>query len=161
MITEQLLVIGNGMAGMACVDQILKRKPHFKITVLSEEPYYNYNRILLSSVLAGEKSLSDIYINTQEWYAQNNISLYLGAKAVDVDSKNKIVCTADDRSFPYDLLLLATGSNPFIPPMEGGNKKGVYTFRNLADTEKILDACKTVKHAVDDLPGQAIQFLLH
>ncbi len=145
---KHLLVIGNGMAGMACVDQILKRKKDFIITVLSEEPYYNYNRILLSSVLAGEKSLDEIYINSKEWYEQNGITLCLNAKAIDVNPEKKLVHTEDGRMFAYDLLLLATGSNPFIPPIEGGNKKGVFTFRNMADTENILAACETARHAV-------------
>src|SRR3990167_4708715 len=102
---KHLVVIGNGMAGMACVDQILNRKPNFKITVLSEEPYYNYNRILLSSVLAGEKTVDEIYINSREWYDQHGINLCRGVKAVDVDSKNKTVIAADGSSVPYDLLL--------------------------------------------------------
>ncbi|MBI3316442.1 MAG: NAD(P)/FAD-dependent oxidoreductase [Candidatus Omnitrophica bacterium] len=145
---KHLIVVGNGMAGIACVDQILKRKPNFRITVLSEESYYNYNRILLSSVLAGEKNLNEIYINSKEWYEQNEIMLCLEAKVIDVDPKNKVIHTADGRTFSYDLLLLATGSNPFIPPIEGVNKKGVFTFRNMADTENILAACKTSKHAL-------------
>ena len=146
--TKKLLVIGNGMAGMACLDEILKRKPHFEVTVLSDEPYYNYNRILLSSVLAGEKSVEEIYINSKEWYEKNNIRLCLGKKAVDVDSQKKFVLTEDGEKFSYDLLLLATGSNPFIPPTEGVNKKGVYTFRNMADTENILKDCATAKRAI-------------
>ncbi|MGH7198619.1 MAG: nitrite reductase large subunit NirB [Candidatus Omnitrophota bacterium] len=144
---KKLLVVGNGMAGMACVDEILKRKPDFEITVLSEEPYYNYNRILLSSVLAGEKSVDDIYINSKEWYEQNNITLCLGSKASEVDAKKKTVTTADGIVYEYDLLLLATGSNPFIPPMEGVNKEGVFTFRNMADTNNILEFCKKSKKA--------------
>ena len=83
MSSKRLIVVGNGMAGMDCVDEILKRKPDFKIIVYSEEPFYNYNRILLSSVLAGEKSVEDIYINTEEWYRKNNITLHLGRKVLD------------------------------------------------------------------------------
>ena len=145
---KHLVVVGNGMAGMACLDAILKRKPNFKVTVLSDEPYYNYNRILLSSVLAGEKSVEDIYINTKEWYDANGIMLCRGVKAVDVDPKAKIVFTESGSSVPYDFLLLATGSNPFIPPIEGIHKKGVVTFRNMADTEFILEACQSAKKAV-------------
>jgi nitrite reductase (NADH) large subunit len=135
------------MAGMACVNEILKRKPDFEITVLSEEPYYNYNRILLSSVLAGERSVDDIYINSREWYEKNGITLCLGTKAAEVDAKKKTVTTADGIVYEYDLLLLATGSNPFIPPMEGLNKEGVFTFRNMADTNGILEFCQTSKKA--------------
>ncbi len=145
--TRHLVVVGNGMAGMACVDEILKRKSDFRITVFSEEPYFNYNRILLSSVLAGEKSVEDIYINTQEWYQKNNITLHLAEKVVDVDSKNKQVHTEKGYSFDYDTLLLATGSNPFIPPIDGTRKKGVYVFRNITDTKNILEHCKSTKKA--------------
>ena len=135
---KHLVVVGNGMAGMACVDQILKRKPNFKITVLSEEPYYNYNRILLSSVLAGEKQIEEIYINSPEWYEQNHIALHLMSRVIEIDSKNKTAYTQDGTSYNYDHLLLATGSNPFVPPIEGIQKEGVFTFRNMEDTVKIL-----------------------
>jgi len=145
---EKLVVVGNGMAGIACVEAILKHNPDFNITILSEEPYYNYNRILLSSVLAGEKPLEEIYINTQEWYEKNNINLKLGAKAVDVRPDEKVVVTDDGAVVSYDKLLLATGSDPFIPPIEGVQKEGVYTFRNMADTNGILEYCKKAKKAV-------------
>jgi len=145
---KHLVVVGNGMAGMACLDHILQKRPHIHVTVISEEPHYNYNRILLSSVLAGEKSLDEIYINTKEWYDQNKINLLLSTKAVDVNSQEKNVTTADGRCIPYDLLLLATGSLPFIPPIQDVQKEGVYVFRNIADTEQILERCKTSKKAV-------------
>ncbi len=146
--TQRLVVVGNGMAGMACVDEILKRRPDFRITVFSEETFYNYNRILLSGVLAGEKGLEDICINTEEWYRKNNITLHLGEKIIEVDAGMKRVTSDRGFAFDYDLLLLATGSNPFIPPIEGVRKKGVYVFRNMADTRQILERCKTSKKAV-------------
>lgn len=139
---KHLVVIGNGMAGMACLDNILKRKPDFVVTVLSEEPYYNYNRILLSSVLSGEKDADDIYINSKDWYEENNICLKLNCKAVNINAETRYVVTQDGDLIYYDLLLIATGSDPFIPPLEGVNKKGVYTFRNLADTKGILEQCQ-------------------
>src|SRR5262245_35558923 len=145
---KRLVVVGNGMAGMACVDQILQHKPGYQITVLSEEPYPNYNRILLSSVLAGEKKIDEITINSPEWYIKNDIQLCLGMKAVDVDAKQKIVYAQDGSQIAYDILLLATGSNPFVPPIQGSDKKGVFTFRNMADTTAILEQCKTAKTAV-------------
>ena len=145
---KNLVVVGNGMAGMACVDQILSYGSDFNITVFSEEPFYNYNRILLSSVLAGEKTVEDIYINTEEWYKKNNITLHLGTKVLNVDAANRWIETDKGNSFGYDLLLLATGSNPFIPPIDGVKKQGVYTYRNLQDTYDILENCKTAKSAV-------------
>lgn len=146
---KHLVVIGNGMAGMACLDQILKRKPNFKVTVLSEEPYYNYNRILLSSVLSGEKEVEDIYINTKEWYEENEIDIRLGVKAIDINSKKRFVKTSEDEDISYDLLLIATGSNAFVPPIQGVNKKGVYVFRNIKDTSDIITRCK-------EHPGRAV-----
>lgn len=145
---KKLLVIGNGMAGMACLDEILKRRPGFEVKVLSEEPHLNYNRILLSSVLAGEKSVEEITIHTEEWYRRNGITLCLGAKAVEADARGKTVTTADGIAHAYDLLLLATGSHPSVPPIDGVKKKGVFTFRNMTDTTAILESCKTAKKAV-------------
>ena len=145
---KHLVVIGNGMAGMACVDEILKKKQNFRITVLSEEPYYNYNRILLSAVLSGEKTEQEIYINTKEWYEKNHIELRLGMKAIDIDPSAKTVMGQDGSIILYDLLILATGSNPFIPLIEGVDKEGVYTFRNLSDARNILEKCKGSKRAV-------------
>ncbi len=146
---KKLLVIGNGMAGMACVDAILQQGPHFDITVLSEEPYYNYNRILLSSVLQGEKLVDDIYINTKEWYDANGIDLHLGAKAVDINAPLHQVVTEKGDIFHYDKLLIATGSDPFIPPIEGVKKKGVFAFRNINDVNAMTSHC-------EEAPGRAV-----
>ena len=145
---KRLLVVGNGMAGMACLDEILRRDPSFEVNVFSEEPYCNYNRILLSSVLAGEKSVDEIYINTPEWYRSKGIVLHLGEKIAEIDARQKTVTTGRHATFEYDKLLLATGSNPFIPPIEGVNKKGVFVFRNLKDTAGILEYCKKANRAV-------------
>ena len=92
---EKLVVVGNGMAGIACVEAILRHKPDFDITVLSEEPYYNYNRILLSSVLAGDKTVEDIYLNTREWYEENKISLHKGNPVVKIERHKRLVIAAD------------------------------------------------------------------
>lgn len=136
------------MAGMACLDAILKFKPGFEVKVLSEEPYLNYNRILLSAVLAGEKSVEEITINTEEWYRSSGITLCLNTRAAEIDAQKKIVTTADGMPHPYDRLLLATGSVPFIPPIDGVKKEGVFTFRNMADTAAILESCESAKKAV-------------
>ena len=145
---EHLVVVGNGMAGMSCLDKILKRKPNFKVTVLSDEPYYNYNRIMLSSVLAGDKTVDDIYINTKEWYESNDVNLLLGTKAVEVDAKKKQLTTQDGLPISYDKLLLATGSDAFVPPMQGVKKEGVYVFRNVKDCDAIIKKAKASKKAV-------------
>jgi len=139
---EKLVVVGNGMAGVACVEQILRHAPKFQITIFGDETHVNYNRILLSSVLAGEKSADDIVLNGLEWYEKNNIDLRLGLRIVDVDPVAKIV-TGDDGSITaFDKLLLATGSMPLIPSIEDVRKDGVFVFRNLDDTRQLLERAR-------------------
>jgi nitrite reductase (NADH) large subunit len=145
---ERLIVIGNGMAGVACVEQILKYSPRFDISIFGEETELNYNRILLSSVLAGEKSADEIILNDAGWYEKNRIDLRLGVRIVDVDSRSRTV-TGDDGSITsFDKLILATGSSPLIPPIEGAGKPGVYAFRNLEDTRALLDRARSGARAV-------------
>ena len=145
---ERLVVVGNGMAGTACVEQVLKYAPRFAITMFGDETHVNYNRILLSSVLAGEKSSEEIVLNDLDWYQQNSIHLRLGVRITDVDPVAK-TATGDDGSVtPYDKLLLATGSSPLIPPIEGTKKPGVYVFRNLDDTRALLDRAHKGARAV-------------
>src|SRR5438876_3203398 len=122
---KKLVVVGNGMAGIGCVEQILKYEPQFEITIFGDETHVNYNRILLSSVLAGERSADEITLNPLEWYQRNGIRLRLGVRVVDVNSALKTV-TGDDGSVTrYDTLLLATGSSAFKPPIEGLDKQNV------------------------------------
>jgi nitrite reductase (NADH) large subunit len=136
---KQLIVVGNGMAGVGCVEQILKHAPKFRITIFGDETHTNYNRILLSSVLAGEKSLDEITLHPVEWYREHDIALRLGVRIVDVDPDAKTV-TGDDGSVTnFDTLLLATGSSPVIPPIDGAKKDGVFVFRNMADTRGMLE----------------------
>jgi nitrite reductase (NADH) large subunit len=145
---EKLVVVGNGMAGVGCVEQILKYAKKFEITLFGDETHLNYNRILLSSVLAGEKSADEIVLNSVEWYERNDIKLRLGVRIVDVDPVQKMVVGDDGSVTPFDKLLLATGSNPLIPPIEGTGKEGVYVFRNLDDTRALLDCSRTGAKAV-------------
>ena len=116
---KRLVVVGNGMAGMACLEQILKYAPQFEVTVFGDETHVNYNRVMLSSVLAGEKAADDIVINGREWYEQHHIDLRVGVRVVDVDSEARTVTGNDGSVTPYDVLLLATGSNAFMPPIDG------------------------------------------
>src|SRR5580765_901031 len=113
--TKRLVVVGNGMAGIACVEQILKHAPRFEITVFGDETHVNYNRILLSSVLAGERAADDITLNPLEWYRRNNIRLHVGSRVTRVDPALKIVATEDGAATSFDTLLIATGSSPFMP----------------------------------------------
>jgi nitrite reductase (NADH) large subunit len=135
---RRLVVVGNGMAGIACVERILKHAPCFDITIFGDETHPNYNRILLSSVLAGERTADEITLNTVEWYRRNDINLRLGVRIVDVDTGRKRVTGDDGSVTPYDTLLLATGSTAFMPPIEGLGLENVLTFRTLEDTRGLL-----------------------
>jgi nitrite reductase (NADH) large subunit len=135
---RRLIVVGNGMAGMACVEQILKYSPRFDITVFGDETHGNYNRVLLSSVLAGEKADDDIVINPIEWYQKHGIHLRAGVRIVDVDSDAKTVTGDEGGVTAYDVLLLATGSSAWFPKIEGLDKDGVFAFRTLDDTRELM-----------------------
>ncbi|HWB31442.1 MAG TPA: nitrite reductase large subunit NirB [Vicinamibacterales bacterium] len=135
---ERLVVVGNGMAGIGCVEQILKYEPPFSITVFGDETHVNYNRVLLSSVLAGEKHDDDIILNSREWYARHDIDLHVGVRIVDVDPIAKTVTGNDGTTMAYDKLLLATGSSAWMPPMAGVDLDGVFVFRTLDDTRELL-----------------------
>ena len=145
---RQLVVIGNGMAGIACVEQILRHKHDFEITIFGDETHVNYNRILLSSVLAGEKNLDEIVLNPIEWYAENNIHLRLGVRIAKIEREMKAVVGDDGSLTPYDSLLIATGSSPFIPKIEGTDKMRVCAFRNIEDTQSLLEWSAPGKKAV-------------
>jgi nitrite reductase (NADH) large subunit len=144
----RLVVVGNGMAGMACVEAILKHAPRFEITVFGDETHVNYNRVLLSSVLAGEKAAEDIVINPLEWYQRNDIRLHVGVRIVDLDPVAKTVTGNDGSVTPYDTLLLATGSSAWMPRIEGLDKDGVLAFRTLDDTRELIRRASPVTKAV-------------
>jgi nitrite reductase (NADH) large subunit len=135
---KRLVVVGNGMAGMACLEQIIKYEPKFDITVFGDETHVNYNRIMLSSVLAGERADDDIVLNPLEWYRANGITLRLGVRIVDVDPELKTVTGEDGSVTPYDTLLLATGSRAWMPPIDGLDKEGVLPFRTLDETRELM-----------------------
>jgi len=145
----RLVVIGNGMAGMRAVEELLERAPGvYDITVFGAEPNVNYNRIMLSPLLAGEKSFEDIVINGRDWYADNGIVLHMGAKIESIDREKREVVSACGIKAGYDRLLIATGSDPFILPIPGANLPGVVTFRDVLDVEKMLEASRTHSRAV-------------
>ena len=145
---KQLVVIGNGMAGVACVEQILKFRHDFRITIFGEETHVNYNRILLSSVLAGKKTADDIVLNDIDWYQANGIRARLGVRVENIDPSRCVVVDAEGAETSYDRLILATGSSAFIPPINGVDKKNVHVFRTLDDTRALLEksrpGCKAV-----------------
>ena len=122
----KLVVVGNGMAGMRTVEELLKIAPDlYDITVFGAEPHPNYNRILLSPVLAGEQTLDQIIINSRAWYAENGITLRTSCKVTGIDRRRRVVQAEDGSETPYDRLLIATGSHPFILPIPGKDLPGV------------------------------------
>jgi nitrite reductase (NADH) large subunit len=138
---ERLVVIGNGMAGCRAVEEILARNPGgYSIVIFGAEPRVNYNRIMLSPVLAGEKAFDDIVINSAEWYVENGIELISGDPVERIDRTTQTVIARSGRTEPYDRLLIATGSDPFIIPVPGHKLPGVVTFRDLDDVDKMLAA---------------------
>lgn len=145
---QQLVVIGNGMAGVACVEQILKLPHDYDITIFGDETHVNYNRIMLSMVLSGEKSAEEIVLNDVDWYQTNNIRARLGVRVSGIDCAGHNVIDEEGNFTPYDKLIIATGSSAFIPPIEGVHKKNVHVFRTLDDTRELLEksfpGCKAV-----------------
>ena len=144
----KLVVVGNGMAGIAAVEAILALQGGFEIAVYGAEPFVNYNRILLSDVLSGKKKPEETYLNSREWYEENGIALYVNQKITAIDPAAKTVLNDQGKRILFDKLLLATGSNPFIPPIKGIEKKGVFTYRNLDDTAGMIDYAKKAHKAV-------------
>ncbi len=146
---EKLVMIGNGMAGMKVVEELLKLSPDaYDITVFGAEPFGNYNRIMLSPVLAGEKTIDDIMINDLQWYRDNNITLHVNKTVVDIDRDGKKVTAEDGTCESYDRLLIATGSNPFMLPVPGGKLPGVIGFRDIHDVDTMLECAKNGGRAV-------------
>jgi nitrite reductase (NADH) large subunit len=146
---RRLVVIGNGMAGMRAVEELLELAPdRYDITVFGAEPHTNYNRILLSPLLAGDTNSADIFLNTPEWYTENRIALHSGDPVMTVDRRRRIVRSSKGVEVPYDRLLLATGSTPIVLPIPGKDLPGVVTFRDLADVDAMLESARRYKTAV-------------
>ncbi|MBG6074239.1 nitrite reductase large subunit NirB [Polaromonas sp. CG_9.11] len=150
---SRLVMIGNGMAGVRALEELLKIAPElYDITVFGAEPHPNYNRILLSPVLAGEQTLEEIVLNDWSWYTDNHITLHAGWTVTDVDRVRRVVhavnAAGETVHAEYDRLIMATGSNPFILPIPGKDLKGVVAYRDIADTQAMIDAAVLYKHAV-------------
>ncbi|WP_433939426.1 nitrite reductase large subunit NirB [Paenibacillus lautus] len=145
---KKLVVVGNGMAGIRCVEEILKLKPElFDITIFGAEPRPNYNRILLSKVLQGEHSLQDIILNDWSWYERHGIRLLTGEAVHHIDIKARCIETVSGKREGYDALILATGSSPFVPPIPGTDKEGVLSFRTVDDCTKMTEMSKVYTKA--------------
>ncbi|MEY2618474.1 MAG: hypothetical protein RL522_1476 [Pseudomonadota bacterium] len=145
----KLVMVGNGMAGIRTIEEILKLAPDlYDITVFGAEPHPNYNRILLSPVLAGEQTVDEIILNPWSWYQEHGITLHAGKQVTEVDRVRRIVRAADGTEAAYDRLVLATGSNPFMLPVPGKDLPGVIAYRDIADTEAMIEAATHYQHAV-------------
>ena len=149
----QLVMVGNGMAGVRTLEELLKIAPDlYEITIFGAEPHPNYNRILLSPVLAGEQTLEQIVLNDWAWYAEHGITLHAGCTVTEVNRARRTVhavrSTGEAVSVPYDRLILATGSNPFMLPIPGRELDGVLAYRDIADTQAMIDAAAHYRHAV-------------
>ncbi|MDO8279025.1 MAG: nitrite reductase large subunit NirB, partial [Burkholderiaceae bacterium] len=146
---SRLVMIGNGMAGVRTLEELLKVAPElYDITVFGAEPHPNYNRILLSPVLAGEQTLDEIVLNSWDWYKENGITLHAGKKVVEVDRVRRVVRADDGTEEPYDRLLICTGSNPFWLPVPGRELKGVIAYRDIADTNEMIETALHYRRAV-------------
>lgn len=143
---RRLVVIGNGMAGARAVEEILARggAAQYRITMFGDEPYGNYNRIMLSHVLSGEEDTGNIFLNSLAWYRENNITLHAGVRVQKIDRFAKLVFSDDGRATPYDVLVIATGSRSHLPPMDGMYMPGgmllpgIFAFRTIDDTRTMV-----------------------
>ena len=147
--TEKLVIIGNGMAPGRALEKLLELKPDaYDITIFNAEPRVNYDRIMLSPVLSGEKQFDDIVIHGDAWYIKHGIMLYKGCKVVSIDREAKTITAANGTVEPYDKLVIATGSVPFIIPVPGNKLAGVLSYRDLDDVHAMMLAAKSRGRAV-------------
>lgn len=145
----KLVLIGNGLAGMRFLEDLLDMAPdRYEVTVIGEEPWGNYNRIMLSPVLSGEKTIEDIMLHPHAWYSDKGIKFIADDPAIKIDRTRKTVHTEKGETVDYDRLIIATGSKPFIPPVQGIDLKGVISFRDIYDVNTMIKYCETKKNAV-------------
>ena len=155
MTKQRLVVIGNGMAGARAVEEVLALggADQFDITMFGDEPYGNYNRILLSNILSGIQDATEIFINPLAWYEENDVTLHAGSRVVAIDRASRCVMAANGVKAHYDKLLIATGSRAMIPPMAGTYdaagkmRDGVFGFRTIDDCNGIMETARRSKRA--------------
>src|SRR6516162_89174 len=145
-----MIVVGTGMAGAKVVEEVTARAPdRFAIRMFGAEPHGTYNRILLSSVLGGFAEPERLWLNPLDWYERRGVRVHGGVRAESIDRGNHVVHGADGKvAEPYDLLVLATGSRPFVPPLEGSRQRGVFVFRTLEDCAAITAYAQDCDRAV-------------
>jgi nitrite reductase (NADH) large subunit len=145
----KLVMVGNGMAGVRTIEELLKVDPSlYEITIFGAEPHPNYNRIMLSPVLAGEQTLEDIVLNPYDWYHDHGITLHSGKTVVQIDRTRRVVRAEDGTEAAYDRLLLCTGSTPFMLPVPGKDLQGVIAYRDIHDTNTMIETAAKHRHAV-------------
>ncbi|MCZ8522626.1 MULTISPECIES: nitrite reductase large subunit NirB [Paenibacillus] len=149
MTKPRIVLVGGGMAGVRCLEEIVKLAPgRFDITVFGRENHPNYNRILLSKVLQGDTPVEDITLNDSSWFEENGIRLFTGETVIEADTARRRILTDKGRTAGYDYLILATGSLPFLPPIPGAAKRGVTAFRDIEDCQRMIEAAQTCRKAV-------------
>lgn len=147
--TKKLVVIGNGMAPGRMLEHLLEKAPDaFDVTIFNAEPRVNYDRIMLSPVLSGEKSFDEIIIHGDGWYIEHGIMLYKGHKIVEIDRSAKTVRSEHGEMVSYDKLVIAIGSLPYIIPVPGNDLAGVLTYRDLDDVQAMMLVAKSCGNAV-------------
>ncbi len=146
---EKLVVIGNGMAPGRALERLFELAPcRYDVTIFNAEPRVNYDRIMLSPVLSGEKTYDDIVIHGDGWYVANGVTLYKGHKVVEIDRAARTATSAEGVTVPYDKLIIATGSLPIVIPVPGHALAGVLTYRDLDDVHAMLLAARRGGRAV-------------
>src|SRR3990172_6562808 len=146
---ERLVVVGNGMAALACLEKLIEWAPQaFAITVYGEEPYPNYDRVRLPAALAEGHAPEELILNPLGWYRAHDVDLRLGVRASAIDRDARVVEGSDRSRTPYDRLILATGSRPILLPLPGIDKEGVYSFRTLDDCQRLRVGAERSARAV-------------
>jgi len=137
--TQKLIVIGAGMATGRMLETLVEGGGDYHITLINGEPRGNYNRIMLSPVLSGEKTYAEIVTHDDDWYAANKIDTRFGCFVRDIDRESRTVTTDTGEVLPYDKLVFGTGSNPFMIPLPGHDLEGVIAYRDVEDTQRMMD----------------------
>jgi nitrite reductase (NADH) large subunit len=145
---KRYLIIGNGVAGARAAVKIREADQKGKIHIFTEEAYPFYYRVRFPEFVAGEVTIQNLIIHTKEWYQSKEISIHLEEPITEVNLPKKEVTSQQGKSYAYDLLLMATGGNPFVPPIKGREKKGVFTLRTVEDAIRMKEFSGGVKNAI-------------
>src|SRR5699024_6442284 len=146
---KRLVMIGNGMAGLRTIEEILERdSEQYEITIIGKEPYPNYNRIMLSNILQKKMSVKETIMNSYQWYKTHGIDLVTNDPVISVNREKKEIITENNKQFHYDICIFATGSSAFVLPIPGSQLNSVIGWRTIDDTERMIEIAQTNKHAI-------------